>query len=115
MNFVTPTIAVIANQDGLLFIGNQLVRFVDDKEIVVKDGDIAKAMNWQHYASKDVVVANTSNIQPQPISSSNARIAALCRRIAGSSGNTTSFRDGATVETKLHKTYIPLGEFETAR
>ena len=97
LNFVNPLIASVADENGLLFVGKSVMRFIGNKEIVVKNGDIAQAMGSFVPADSNVAVFNTEISKLN--GSANARAMSACPRLYGQVGSFALWGDGSKVET----------------
>ncbi len=112
LKFVNESNANIANENGMFFVGNSLVRFIGDTEIVVKNGSIKEALDWSPSVSnKNIDVffcnENESSLLNKPTSAIQANT--TCTKLSGSVGIGGEFGNISWAETSAKRISIPLG------
>lgn len=108
LNFVNSLIASVANKNGLVFVGRSAIRFVGDKEIIVKNGDISQATGSIVPADSNVVIFNTEISKLNVGINANARVASACPRLYGQVGAFAVWGDGSKVETTAKRILVSL-------
>jgi hypothetical protein len=113
LNFVNSMIAAVTDHNGLVFVGKSVIRFIGDKEIIVKNGDVSQAMDSFVSADSNVVIFDTDissimNSKQKSSVNKNARAGSACPRVYGQTGSFSVYGDGSRVETTTRRVSVPL-------
>ncbi len=99
----------VITREGLVYIGKILYRFTGDKEIIVSDGDLAKARQADQPSYKSTNVIVVPSVLGSSVSSRNGRIASTCSYLYGVRWNSDGRRSLIYSAQFQQDTYLASG------